>query len=120
VCNLLLAPAGAPELTVSRGPTATVLDWTPVTTATGYDLVRGVLSALGASGGNFAVATDACLASNVSGSSATDAGIPAAGDGFWYLTRARNCAGVSTYDDGSPTLAPGRDGEIAASGNGCP
>lgn len=83
------------------------------------DVSRGLLSTLHANGGNFATSTQPCLG-NDQLNSFTDVSIPPLGDGFWYVSRAVNCAGVSTYDDGSPSQKPGRNAGILASPGTCP
>ncbi len=110
------APTGQTSLSFS----GTLLSWTAVTDATWYDVVRGTLSVLRSSGGNFTSATDICLGNDQAGTSYTDATNPAVGDGLWYLVRAGNCGGNGSYDEGQPSQIGSRDAEIAASANACP
>ena len=115
------APAGVSSLSVLKTPTAVELSWTPVAGATAYDVVRGTLSVLIASGGNFATATASCLANDLPSPPAVDTDPRAAfGDGFWYLQRAVNCGGAGTYDTGDPAQAGSRDPGIALSSGACP
>jgi hypothetical protein len=91
--------------------------------AASYDVVRGDLTALRDSGGNFALSsvTTQCLADDTAGTTAADAAIPAPDQGFWYLVRSTDGLGVAgTYDSGSSFQVDPRDDEVAASGNGCP
>jgi hypothetical protein len=110
---------GATRLTVSKasGPNV-LLAWTAVSGATPFDVVRGGLSALQNSNGNFQTATQQCIANNTTATSLTTGGTPTAGDGYWFLVRGSTCGGAGTYDDG--TQVGSRDAGINASGNGCP
>ncbi len=63
---------------------------------TTYDLVSGPFS----SSVGISFSSAVCLQSAQSGTSYSDSRTtPALGDGFWYLARARNSCGVSTYGD---------------------
>jgi hypothetical protein len=115
-----LPPAGSPRLTLSRSGVTATLSWTALAGATRYDLVRGGLSPLRASGGNFTTATDACLADNTSLTSAADPSLSSPGDGPWYLVRGLNCGGNGTYDSGAASQAGSRDAEVNASSHACP
>jgi hypothetical protein len=114
----IAAPGAVAALHLDKQPGTTRLTWPPLVVATGYDVVRGDLTALAISGGSFSAATQACLANDLSVSQVDDAENPDSGYGFWYLLRAGNCAGVGSYDD--PTQAAARDAGIAASGHACP
>jgi hypothetical protein len=115
------APVGAPGLTVATsGVSDVLLSWTAVSGATSYDIVRGGLSALRSSNGNFQTATQACVADNTPGPSFTASGTPGAGDGYWFLVRGGNCGGAGTYDSAAASQVGSRDAGIAASGNDCP
>jgi hypothetical protein len=114
------APTGTPQLSVTDDNVTATISWTAATGATGYDLVRGGLASLRASGGNYTVATGACLADDTPSMIAADGVPPPAGDGFWYLARGVSCGGNGTYDSGAPSQAGNRDAEINASANGCP
>jgi N-acetylneuraminic acid mutarotase len=116
----LAAPVGSPLLSLSGTGGATTLSWTALTSATGYDLVRGGLLLLRASGGDFAAATQACVANDTPDTTLPDAAVPAAGDGFWFLVRGTSCGGNGTYDSGAPGQAGSRDAGIDASAGACP
>ena len=86
---------------------------------TRFDLVRGDLTLLLQSGGDFTLATEVCLAADQSERSFDDADIPAAG--FWYLVRGHNDVSVGTYDDPIPGgQSEPRDTGINAAAGSCP
>ena len=107
----------------------TVWTWTSGG-APAYDLVRGDLDTLHATGGDFEAALDAlpggenaCLANNTSALSLTDPyGDPPVGNGEFALLRAAttSCAAHGTLDDGAPGQSGSRDAEVAASPRACP
>lgn len=127
---------GSPDLACGGGLSMTVMlnrtpqvvlavenggvSWSRVGTATGYDLVRGDLSGLLASGGDFAVSTLECLGNDLAESALLDPATPPAGSGFWYLARAVMPVGRGTYDSGSESQVGSRDAEIDASALSCP
>lgn len=123
-CNLtvddvaLPGPVGLSQF--EKLPETTGIDWPTLAVATRYDVVRGDLTTLLASGGSFAVATQACVAGNLAGTHAEDPLEPAPGFGLWYLVHAANCTGVGSYDAPDAAQAAPRDAGIAASGNSCP
>jgi N-acetylneuraminic acid mutarotase len=96
------------------------LTWAAVVPGTGYDVVRGALSALSASAGDFSAATDACQADDTPATTLADSDPVASGDGYWYLVRAVNCRTVGTWNSGGAGQQGSRDAEIAASANACP
>ena len=114
------APSGSPALTVVKSGTAAQLSWTAPAGATGYDVVKGDLSTLRSSGGDFSLATGECLADNRTSTSLTDSDTPAPGGGLWFLVRPANCGGPGSYDSGGAMQVGLRDAEIDASGNECP
>lgn len=93
-------PAGTPTLTVTKVGGVTTLAWSPLADAPLYDVVRGSLASLRATGG-FSSGTGGCIQDDRRPLAATDATVPAAGDGWWYLVRGVNCDGDGTYNDGS-------------------
>lgn len=109
-------PAGTPALTLGGSG----ISWPPVPGAVAYDVVRGDLAALATTGGDFAAATQQCLASATLEFGAPFATQPDPGQGYFVLSRARGCSGHGSYDDGSPGRAAPRDAEIAASAGACP
>jgi len=113
-------PAGSPALNVDKSGADTRLSWGGITGATGYDIVKGNLVTLISSSGNFALATDSCLANDPTTTTLLYSNTPAPGQGFWFLVRGENCGGRGTYDSGGATQVGLRDAEISASGNDCP
>ena len=101
------------------GSTTVTLSWSPAFSSTAYDIVRGRLSDLKTTGGNFTVATQACLGNNVSGTSIQDTSGTGLMPRSWYLIRAINCGGVGTYDEGGSQQGL-RDAEINAAPAACP
>ncbi len=93
--------------------------WGAVGGASGYDVVRGRLSFLHSTMGNFASpqTTTGCLTDNAAGTFLADPTTPPVGEGWWYLVRSQP---GGTYDSGAASQLGLRDAEIAASGNGCP
>jgi hypothetical protein len=59
---------------------------------TTYDLVSGSLT-----GGDLNVPSAVCLQSSGGSSYSDTRANPAAGSGYWYLSRARNSCGIGTY-----------------------
>jgi len=114
-------PAGSPDVDVTEpAPGTARIEWSALGSATGYDLVRGGLTNLEQSDGDFTVSTDACLAMDFPGTEVDDPAAPSAGTGVWYLVRARNCGGAESYDSGAPSQVGSRDAEIDASAGHCP
>ena len=119
-CNAT-APTGIPVLTVGK-PAAGMarVQWNAVNAATGYDLVRGSLKLLRKRDGDFSQATTDCLENDLTATSRDDAETPSAGEGFWYLVRAANCAGSATFDSGALSQFEPRDAQLQASPSACP
>jgi hypothetical protein len=112
---------GSPDLSVIGSGGSSTISWTPLPNGQGGDLVRGRISTLASSGGNFTMATEICLANDLPDRSLSDGGKPPAGDAYWYLAREVNtCSGPGTYDEGVPSQVGQRDAEIAASPVACP
>jgi hypothetical protein len=88
-----------------------------------YDVVRGGLSGLRATGGNFAAASVGlqCIKNDFVNVTAADTAVPAAGEGFFYLMRENQ---TRTYDESPFWPSRGqsgqRTGEIDAASGGCP
>ena len=118
--TICAAPSGIPSLLVGPGAAgAAHLSWSPVAGASVYDVVRGSVTDLRATGGDFTSATHDCLADNTPATSLDDPAVPAATEAFWYLVRALSCA-AGSYDSGAPSQVGSRDAEIAASPGACP
>src|SRR5262249_20272584 len=119
------APAGSVKIALQGTPDATTLSWDALPGATGDDVVPGDLGALRAPGGDFAVATLACVGSRIPGTTVTDGATPPDGQGFWYVVRGvaeapGACVARGSYDSGAPSQVASRDPGISASGAGCP
>ncbi len=113
-------PSGTASVNADASGSDTLLAWSAVAGATGYDVVRGSLATLRAGGGNFTTAVGACLANDQGATTLSDTDTPATGDAFFYLVRGVNCGGGGSYDSGGAGQAGSRDAEIAASSQACP
>jgi hypothetical protein len=113
-------PEAVPAVALSRESGPTSLVWSPALGSMGYDVVRGSVGALQSSGGDFTVATGACLANDFSPTSLDDWDDPTVGQAFWYLVRAMNCGGAGTWNSGGPAQVGDRDPEIVAATAACP
>jgi hypothetical protein len=113
-------PIGIPMLAMQQSGSSPLLLWTPVRGATAYDLISGDLGALINTGGNFGLATQACLDNDLAATSLSVIDIPATGSGFWYLARPVGCGGHGTYDSGGARQVRSRDPGINSSLNSCP
>ena len=82
--------------------------------------MRGQLTTLRSTSGNYALATSACVANDTSLTTLDDVNVTPPG-GLWFLVRGNGCGGVGTYDEvGTPSQSGARTAEIAASGVACP
>jgi len=95
------------------------LSWSALPGGLGYDVVRGDLSTLAISGGDFTLAMIDCLADDLATTAIDDPEVPPAGEGFWYLLRPELEGGAGTYDLAVPSQQGSRDAEIAASPLAC-
>jgi hypothetical protein len=114
------APSGTPLLATEKSPGSIALSWTPLAGATRYDVVRGSLAVLRATGGNYTSATEECVSDNLPGTSQTFGGDPGVGDAHWFLVRGVSCGGAGTFDSGGAGQLGDRDQEIADAANDCP
>ncbi len=115
------SPMGIVSLQVGELAAGTVrVTWNTFPGPLGYDVVRGSLTVLQSSHGDFSAAIGACLANDTPLASLEDAVVPDPADGFWYLVRAWNCGGNGSYDSGAVAQQGSRDAEIAASAATCP
>ena len=95
-----------------------------------YDVVRGDLLALKASGGNYELALEAlagttfaaCFADNTPLTSKADSGNPSPGEGLFYLVRTVStaCSAVGSYGSQDSAQVGDRDSGINAASNTCP
>jgi len=115
------ALVGGSSLSVEKQGAGVQLNWTAAAHGTAYDVAVGVLSALRASGGNFAAATTGCAVHAVPGTMASFPGPnPAPDDGAYFLLRPIGTGCRGSYDDGSSTQQGSRDAEIAGAPVSCP
>jgi len=102
------------------GVTSGSVEWDPMPEATAFDVVRGDVQTLRATGGNFSVATTACVANDRSGTFVLYSGTPLPGRAFWFLGRDIAGAVAGTYDAGDSAQVGSSDAGIAASPARCP
>ncbi len=97
-----------------------MIAWTGVLGALAYDVVSGDLASLRASGGDFAVAIDACLANDVAVTYVYAPGAPSTGAGRFFVARPIFPSGPGSYDSDGPSQVAPRDPGINASSLACP
>jgi hypothetical protein len=114
------SPSARPGVGASKSGTTIAMNWAAVAGADRDDTVRGLMSSLRASAGDFTVATDLCVANDRTSPDASDDASTTPGDGFWYLVRAVNCTAAGSYDEAPGSQVGSRDAEIAASAAACP
>jgi hypothetical protein len=119
-CRTVVCTAATPTGSLSLGVDGDVVSWSAIATASGYDIVRGAVSMLRATGGDFSAATQACLANDTSTTLLAFSPDPLPGEGFWFLVRPVNCAGPGSYDSSAFSQVESRDAEIAAAPASCP
>ena len=100
--------------------TDALISWPVIVDATAYDLTRGDLGLLRSTGGDFSAATDLCLVSKEPVTLHADGGVPAVGEGYWYLARGASCGGLGSYDSAGPGQIGSRDAEVDVAPNSCP
>jgi hypothetical protein len=111
-------PTGIPTVTFAD---ATLLSWTPVDGATGYDVLAGDLGELTSAGGYASLSLAYCLSSGLAATSISTSDIvPGVGSGAWFLMRPANCGGAGTYDSDGAGQVASRDQQIAATAWACP
>jgi hypothetical protein len=113
------APTDRLAMIASKSGLTVTLSWREIAGADRYDVVRGGLSRLRSTLGDFTFATTACVADDTKLTSASDDTDPSSG-GLWYLARGVNCTTAGSYDDPAPPQSGARDNEIEASGVACP
>jgi hypothetical protein len=106
----------APELTVGRE----WMSWEPPGNALHYDVVRGDLHQLRGGLGDYALATEACIADDHPDTYLQIATQPESGEGHWFLVRRETVSGSETYDSQGPSQSSPRDPGILISGFDCP
>jgi hypothetical protein len=117
-CGSGLQPLG--PVTGLRFESATALGWAGIAQATAYDVLRGDLATLRASG-DFSEAGVTCLENNGADPESWAGETPPAGAARFYLVRGVNFAcRFGTYDSGGPGEAGPRDAELAEAPSACP
>jgi PKD repeat protein len=86
------------------------LYWDPYPAVQSYDVVRGDLMHLRATGGDFSTAQQICLLDDGADESAPDYENPGPGEAFFYLARATNCARqTGSFNTTGPGQTAARD-----------
>lgn len=118
-CNQGVPPLGPITHLRFDSASRSSMVWDALAGAESYDVVRGNLLTLIASGGNFTSAVSGCLENNSADTRAWDAETP--GGAFFYLVRGVTFScGFGTFDEGDSGQAAGRDAEIASAAMSCP
>ena len=91
------------------------LVWLASLDATHYDVASGDLNTLRSSGGNFVVATDACLVDDATALTLPQADNPAPGEGRWFLVR----GGAFTWNSPGTDQVGDRDPQLSAAAPAC-
>lgn len=113
--------AGAVVSGLTIGADTERLSWEPLDGAAFYDVVRGDLQQLKATGGRFDAALVGCLADDTGMPTVRDEEIPAAGGGTFYVVRGVTAgAFAGSYESGGPGQVNPRDAPIAAAPVACP
>jgi hypothetical protein len=87
---------------------------------TTWDVLRGDLALLAGSGGDFTVATQECLGSNLAEPGVNYSADPLPGNAFWFLVREVTPSQAGSYDTIEPSQRGSRDGGINAAPGACP
>jgi hypothetical protein len=112
---------GSPgTLRIQLSVSETGLAWSSVGGARSYDVVRGDAATLQASGGDFSVATEACLGNDLAATTLDYGDLPEAGRAWWFLVRGNCSEGPMTYQSLAGNQVGVRDAGIEASGVSCP
>ena len=106
VCGGGLCTSGPPNTPaetqgVSAAADEATYSWAAAPSATRYDAVRGLLSAMPVGPGG----DDEICFSDLPDPTLVDAAVPAPGTGYWYLSRGENDCGAGTFgtrSNGSP------------------
>jgi hypothetical protein len=92
------------------------ISWCSAPNVGSYDVVRGDLTALIASGGDYASSTEECIANDSPVTAVAHSVDPEPDHGFWFLVRPN----AGSYDSHYPSQATSRDPGIETSGSACP
>lgn len=105
---------------LTLGIDGTLLYWSEVTGASGYDVVRGDLGILNQTDGDFALATLECVAENMIFGGFEILEQPEPNQGLWYLARPVFPHGPGSYDAEDASQVRSRDPGINGSTYACP
>jgi hypothetical protein len=112
-------PGAFSSLRITGHPVST-LSWDAEPTSVFYDVVKGSLELLRASRGDFTASIQSCLADSGAQRQATDAEMPNANAGFFYVVRGVGNTMVGGTYDGGGNQVGWRDTEIRDAGGACP
>jgi len=101
-----------PKIEIDRD----AIRWDADPPATSYDVVRGDIGTLRATGGDYRAATEECVASDLATLTIPFALNPAEGGGYWFLLRTHG----GSYDAWDAELAAPRDADIDIASASCP
>ena len=131
-CTLMLMavpvsaqPQGTPFIFLTTDPDhpddpdEKLIVWNNLPGATHYQVVRGDLTILRESEGDFTQATDECVEAEAPTTSVRAHDNPDSGQGFWYVVRGVSAFGDGTFDSLSASQQGERDVEINASDESC-
>lgn len=110
-------PDGYPEL--SLGPTG-LISWSSVSHGDIADVVRGSVSTLLATNGDWGASLLDCIANDQPGFSVQFDEVPLPDEAWYFLARPVSCTRPGSYDDASPGLLGSRDAWINSSPVACP
>jgi hypothetical protein len=109
-----------PRVPIALEVASDELSWAPELCNLGYDVVRGDLDALHASGGVYSTSTVECVADDHPSTTLPYTASPGPGAASWFLVRRVVTSGHGTYNGGGPGQQGDRDAGIALSGADCP
>jgi hypothetical protein len=87
--------------------------WPAQPAADSYDLVRGNLNELLASGGDYSATSPTCLENDDTDETAFDSSHPGTGNAYYYLYRSFGCGQNGSYAPPGSDQGAGRDGGLA-------
>jgi len=117
--DIVIQVHARPAIQITVNPAS--LAWNLPPGVIGFDVVSGDVGRLRESGGDYSVATRACLADDWNGNVLPDPSAPpSSGHALWYLVRHVNPFFSGSYDDDPPSLVASRDPGINAAPLSCP
>ncbi|MFN7966482.1 MAG: hypothetical protein U0V87_12420 [Acidobacteriota bacterium] len=112
-----LVPSDSPQITMFEDDSIT---WDAVPYSVKADLIRGSVTQLLTSGGDFSSSVEECVQNDVVGEAAYYGPAPPEGEAWFFLVRPIGCALPGSYDEPDPGLVAPRDASIAAAASACP